>query len=126
MYVLFLSTSGAAVTVQKISNSDGGLAAHYTLDIGRLLRAPVSGARRSSTLRWATSTATASTTLRWATYGDDDGGSRGKGAFYLIFATTSGTVGDAAKVSMLEGGFASFYTLTGQEDTRFSTRFLAW
>ena len=30
VYVLFLSTSGAAVTVQKISNSDGGLSAHYT------------------------------------------------------------------------------------------------
>ena len=34
VYVLFMATNGTAVTIQKISNSTGGLAAHYTLNEG--------------------------------------------------------------------------------------------
>ena len=97
-----MTTSGTASTVQKISNSDGGLAAHCALDSGDQFGssvAPLGDMNGDGVVDFAVG----------ALY-DDDGGSQ-VGAFHLIFATTSGTVGDAAKVSMLEGGFASFYTL---------------
>ena len=96
------SSDGTAGGVHKISNSHGGLSAHYALDSGDYFGssvAPLGDMNGDGVVDFAVGAP-----------GDDDGGSCA-GAFYFIFATTSGTVGDAAKVSMLEGGFASFYTV---------------
>ena len=93
LYVLLLNADGTVKAEQKISDTDGGLAA--VLDNGDYFGAAVSGVGDVDGDGVADLVAGA--------FGDDDGGT-GRGAAYVLFMNTDGTIKAEQKISDTTGG----------------------
>ncbi len=94
VYVLFLNTNGTVKSYQKISDTQGNFTA--TLGNGDYFGSALAGIgdlNNDGTLDIAS-----------GAYLDDDGGTD-KGAFYVLFMNTNGTVSSFQKVSDTQGGF---------------------
>ncbi len=98
VYILFLDTDGTVDSSQKISDIAGGF--EGPLSTGDLFGSSVTslgdtdGAGRSAV------------TLAVGASSDNDGGGDAKGAVWLLFLETDGTVRDSQKISSTAGGFS--------------------
>ncbi|MCA9076192.1 MAG: FG-GAP repeat protein [Planctomycetaceae bacterium] len=94
VYVLFLNSDGTVKSHQKISDTEGGFT-------GILQNTDIFG---SAVANVGDMNGDGVTDLAVGTYLDDDGGNN-RGAVYLLFLNTDGTVDSHQKISLLEGGF---------------------
>ena len=102
VYVLFLNTSGIIKDAQKLSMLYGNYNAFYSLDAGDKLGYGLDALGDVD--------GDGATDMAVSAHNDDDGGSNA-GSVYVLFLETDGIVKNAQKVSMLYGGFSSFYVL---------------
>ena len=95
VWILFLNPDGTAKSNQKISNTEGGFTG--TLNDGDLFG--------SSTASLEDLDGDGVSDLGVGAYLDDDGGTN-RGAVWVLFLNTDGTVKSHQKISGTEGGFA--------------------
>jgi len=94
VWILFLNTDGTVKSHQKISDTEGGFTGilgfedHFGISVASLGDHDGDGV----------------SDLAVGAFGDDDGGS-GRGATWLLFLNTNGTVKSHQKISATEGGF---------------------
>ena len=94
IWILFLNTGGSVINSQMISFSNGGFAGDlFANDRFGLLLALVDDVNNDGV-----------TDLLVGTPGDDDGGTN-RGAVWLLFMNTNGTVNDELKISQTQGKF---------------------
>ncbi|MDW3179674.1 MAG: right-handed parallel beta-helix repeat-containing protein [Acidimicrobiia bacterium] len=95
-YILFLNTDGTVRAEQKISDAQGGLAT--TLDTNDEFGHAVEGIGDLD--------GDGIPDIAVGAWGDDDGGS-GRGAVYILFLNSDGTVRAEQKISDISGGLAA-------------------
>jgi len=104
VYILLLETNGSAKAVQKLSSIYGNLNTFYNLTADDRFGYSVAGLGDLDSDGIAD--------LAAGAFLDDDGGSN-RGAVYVVFLETDGSVKNAQKLSMLQGNLGAFYTLGG-------------
>ena len=94
VWVLFLNMNGTVKSHQKISSTEGGFTG--TLDDSDLFGSSVAGL--------ADLDGDGKRDIAVGAFGDDDGGNN-RGAMWVLFLNTNGTVKSHQKISDTEGGF---------------------
>jgi len=102
VYVLLLETNAYIKLAQKLSMLYGGISVFYTLDAGDRFGTAVTGLGDAG--------GDGSCDLAVGARSDDDGGTD-VGAVYVLLLKTDGNLKKTQKLSVLYGGFNSFYTL---------------
>ena len=98
LYILFLASNGTVLSHQKISDLEGGFTAVID-DLDQFGSAVASCGDLDAT-------GPSALALAVGTVGDDDGGGD-RGAVYILFLASNGTVLSHQKISDLEGGFTA-------------------